>query len=177
MKPLKWKRLGKGKYAAPAPDGHVVIVEKYCGQWILHYEGGYYIRPTTYSRLADAKAAAPGLWSVLLAGWEQRQAKESDKLRAEREQHTAEVVAACRMNDSRTVPPRGVCWSLWAEKRVGCTAADVRAMQHDDRAQELLSELLDLGFGPNDREPGWQALNRVLSEWVGEELRIVESAA
>ncbi|MEX2317597.1 MAG: hypothetical protein WD669_10635 [Pirellulales bacterium] len=111
--------------------------------------------------MAKAKAAAPIFLDLLLRGWEQRQADEAAKAKAESDKRIADVIAACRLRDSKTTPPAGVLWHLWAERRVGCTAADVRAANEG----ATLADVLDDWHAKNHAHFSVDDIRRMFCKW------------
>lgn len=138
---LKWKRLAPGKYSAEV-DGRTVFCERMYN-WRLYLDGGYAIGDT-FSTLAAAKGCVHVFWSELLAKYDARQKEESAKRLAAsakvREQENRDRALRAPIYD----PQSGVSWFDWAEVYVGCTAAQVRAVdtRRDKRMRRFLRQPL-----------------------------------
>ena len=140
-KPLKWRK-GQGGYLAEIKDVGTVRVFKMYDGWKIHLTDGYYVNHNM-RLLADAKrlAADPEWLPLLITGREQRQAKEQEKQRTETVVRTTKVVRECRLTDSHLSPPVGVPWYEWAERKVGCTAADVRKSETQAGDDEIWDDV------------------------------------
>lgn len=120
----KWKRICPGKYATALDDGRTLIVERMYG-WYARIDGGYLVK-TGCDRMADAKPKALTMLDVLQAAYEKRQNDDATK--------NAEAAAKLAATKKRIAaltapaydPTAGVSWFEWAERFVGCTAAEVR---------------------------------------------------
>ena len=156
---LQWHRRGRGFNYTKLSDGHVLIAQRIFGYWRLHYDGGF-PSPQKFSRLSEAKNAAPSMLRELLSQWESRQTSEARKVREQRATDAKRIVRECRLKDSR-LPPEGISWFDWAEKKIGTTAAEIR--DHDrrlrffDALNEFYYEQMDLDW-IRDR----------FSEWMGD---------
>lgn len=120
----KWKRLCPGKYATALDDGHALIVERHWQTWHAYLEGGYAAKAGTSLRESKIKALAdlPGIY----ANWEKRQADDATKNAEAAAKHAAEKKREAALESPTYDPTAGLSWFEWAERFVGCSAAEVR---------------------------------------------------
>lgn len=162
---LKWKRLAPGKYAAATPCGHTVIVERW-GRgygWVMYFDGGYRIACREWPTLKGAKDSAPSNLELLRLGWDERQAKEAAKVKAETDKLVAEKITACRLRDSKS-PPAGVPWHEWAERFVGCTGKDI----FKANIGPTLAEVLDDWLVEHCQDEAYPLIAADLEKWFGD---------
>lgn len=124
----KWKRLCKGKYATALDDGRTLIVDKLGSYWHAYIEGGYCVRPRDCGTLAAVKSAVSNgeLLPALVSAYENKQLDDATKNAAAAAKLAAEKKRDAALTAPTYDPTAGVSWFEWAERFVGCSAAEVR---------------------------------------------------
>lgn len=121
----KWKRLCKGKYATALDDGHTLIVERHWHSWHAYLDGGYAAN-CGLCTLRDAKIKSLENLPEIYAKYEKKQADDATKNAEAAVKLAAEQKRAAALDAPVYDPTAGVSWFEWAERFVGCSAAEVR---------------------------------------------------
>lgn len=136
-KSTRLRRIKGGLYHADTAAGLVQILK---GRYPRHW----YVQRIDKFGLPDHQCSwgncYDSLSTVRRRGLAEYVGKCLEVDRANRVAATAAKIRECRISDS-TDPPNGIPWYEWAERKVGCTAADIQAAEREGNLMAAFDEL------------------------------------